>query len=462
MSSVLVPVDFADRSVKINLFDLDRRGMEDFLAAQGEKPWRASQLMQWIHQRGIVDFAAMSNLSKPLRTRLEEVAELTLPQVALAQASRDGTVKWLLRLADGNGIETVFIPEEGRGTLCISSQVGCSLNCSFCSTARQGYNRNLRTAEIISQVFVARRDLAERGLGERPITNVVLMGMGEPLLNFDNVTRAMGLMLDDHAYGPSKRRVTLSTAGVVPALDRLREVMPVSLAVSLHATNDALRDELVPINRKYPLAELLAACRRYVDCQPRRRVTFEYVMLAGINDGIADARALIRLLRDVPAKINLIPFNPFPGTDYTTSSQAVIDRFRDALMTAGIMTVTRRTRGDDIDAACGQLAGKVMDRTRRSERMRAGSGEHAWAGIDSAVVSVLVLVLVLVLSGCASKQAQQSAESPAQINARLGLNYMQQGNYEIAMEKLKRALEQDPNLADAHHYIAEPTRPSQW
>ncbi len=351
--------------------------MEDFLAAQGEKPWRASQLMQWMHQRGVVDFAAMSNLSKPLRTRLEEAGELALPQVALAQASRDGTVKWLLRLADGNGIETVFIPEEGRGTLCISSQVGCSLNCSFCSTARQGYNRNLSTAEIISQVFVARRDLMARGLGERPITNIVLMGMGEPLLNFDNVTRAISLMLDDHAYGLSKRRVTLSTAGVVPALDRLREVMPVSLAVSLHATNDALRDELVPINRKYPLAELLAACRRYVDCQPRRRVTFEYVMLAGVNDSPAEARALIRLLRDVPSKVNLIPFNPFPETNYTTSSQTAIDRFRDTLMAAGIMTVTRRTRGDDIDAACGQLAGKVMDRTRRSERLRAGQGDHA-------------------------------------------------------------------------------------
>ncbi|MDR2877638.1 MAG: 23S rRNA (adenine(2503)-C(2))-methyltransferase RlmN [Chromatiales bacterium] len=376
MRSAFVPADTIARAGKINLFDLDRSGLADFLVSLGEKPWRASQLMQWCHQRGVVDFEAMSDLGKALRARLAEAGEFALPEVAMAQASRDGTVKWLLRLADGNAIETVFIPEEGRGTLCISSQVGCSLNCSFCSTARQGYNRNLTTAEIIAQVFVARRDLTERGRGERPITNVVLMGMGEPLLNFDNVVRAISLMLDDHAYGLSKRRVTLSTSGIVPALDQLREVMPVSLAVSLHATNDALRDELVPINRKYPLAELLAACRRYVDRQPRRRVTFEYVMLAGINDSIAEARALIRLLRDVPSKINLIPFNPFPGTDYRTSSQAVIDRFRDVLMEAGIMTVTRRTRGDDIDAACGQLAGRVMDRTRRSERMR-GAGEHA-------------------------------------------------------------------------------------
>lgn len=374
MRSVLVPADGIAVTGKINPLDFDRRGWEEFLATLGEKPWRASQLMQWIHQRGVLDFEAMTDLSKSLRTRLAEACSPELPTVATMQASRDGTVKWLLRLADGNGIETVFIPEEDRGTLCISSQVGCTLNCSFCSTARQGYNRNLSTGEILSQIFIARRDLAARGLGERPITNVVLMGMGEPLLNFDNVTRAIEVMLDDHAYGLSKRRVTLSTAGVVPMLDRLREVAPVSLAVSLHATNDALRDELVPINRKYPLAELLEACRRYVDRQPRRRITFEYVMLEGINDSVADARALVRLLRNVPSKVNLIPFNPFPGSGYRTSSQEAIDRFRDVVMAAGIVTVTRRTRGDDIDAACGQLAGKVMDRTRRSERMRQDIG----------------------------------------------------------------------------------------
>lgn len=374
MRSVLVPADGIAVTGKINPLDFDRRGWEEFLATLGEKPWRASQLMQWIHQRGVLDFEAMTDLSKSLRMRLAEACSPELPTVATMQASRDGTVKWLLRLADGNGIETVFIPEEDRGTLCISSQVGCTLNCSFCSTARQGYNRNLSAGEILSQIFIARRDLAARGLGERPITNVVLMGMGEPLLNFDNVTRAIEVMLDDHAYGLSKRRVTLSTAGVVPMLDRLREVAPVSLAVSLHATNDALRDELVPINRKYPLAELLEACRRYVDRQPRRRITFEYVMLEGINDSVADARALVRLLRNVPSKVNLIPFNPFPGSGYRTSSQEAIDRFRDVVMAAGIVTVTRRTRGDDIDAACGQLAGKVMDRTRRSERMRQDIG----------------------------------------------------------------------------------------
>ncbi len=374
MRSVLVPADGIAVTGKINPLDFDRRGAEEFLAALGEKPWRASQLIQWIHQRGVLDFDAMTDLAKGLRSRLAQMCGPELPAVATMQASRDGTVKWLLRLADGNGIETVFIPEDDRGTLCISSQVGCTLNCSFCSTARQGYNRNLSTGEILSQIFIARRDLAARGLGERPITNVVLMGMGEPLLNFDNVTRAIDVMLDDHAYGLSKRRVTLSTAGVVPMLDRLREVAPVSLAVSLHATNDALRDELVPINRKYPLAELLDACRRYVDRQPRRRITFEYVMLDGVNDSLADARALVRLLRNVPSKVNLIPFNPFPDSGYRTSSQQAIDRFRDVVMAAGIVTVTRRTRGDDIDAACGQLAGKVMDRTRRSERLRQDAG----------------------------------------------------------------------------------------
>jgi 23S rRNA (adenine2503-C2)-methyltransferase len=358
---------------RINLFDLDRAGMEAFFLSHGEKAFRASQLLQWIHQRSTLDFEAMSNLSKPLRAWLVAHAEVRLPAIAREQASHDGTVKWLLGLEDGNAIETVFIPEADRGTLCISSQVGCALNCSFCSTARQGYNRNLSSGEIIAQVFVARCALLARGLGERPITNVVFMGMGEPMLNFDAVVPAIRLLLDDHAYGLSKRRVTVSTAGVIPALDRLREECPVSLAVSLHAPNDALRNELVPLNRKYPLAELLAACRRYVDRQPRRRVTFEYVMLAGINDGPAEARALVRLLSDVPSKVNLIPFNPFPGVHYRTSDPAVIDRFRDVLMRAGIMTVTRKTRGDDIAAACGQLAGQVNDRTRRSERLRAAS-----------------------------------------------------------------------------------------
>ncbi len=364
-------------AARLNLLGLDRGGLESFFVSIGEKPFRASQLMQWVYQRGVSDFAAMSDISKGLRTRLEETAELRLPEIIREQASRDGTVKWLLRVDGGNAVETVFIPETDRGTLCISSQVGCTLNCSFCSTARQGYNRDLSTAEIIAQVLIAQRTLIRRGLGERPVTNVVLMGMGEPLLNFDNVVPAIRLMLDDHAFGLSKRRVTLSTAGVVPMLDRLRETCPVSLAVSLHATRDALRDELVPLNRKYPLRELLDACRRYVDRQPRRRVTFEYVMLKGVNDSVADARALVKLLHDVPSKVNLIPFNPFPGTSYETSEPDVIDRFRDVLMKAGITTVTRRTRGDDIDAACGQLAGKVMDRTRRSERLKMTTGNEA-------------------------------------------------------------------------------------
>jgi 23S rRNA (adenine2503-C2)-methyltransferase len=378
MSSAPAPAETSGPPpARVNLLDLDRQGLEAFFVSAGEKAFRASQLMQWVYQRGVTDFDAMSDISKDLRSRLGKTAGIVLPEVIREQASRDGTVKWLLRLEGGNAVETVFIPESDRGTLCISSQVGCMLNCSFCSTARQGYNRDLSTAEIIAQVLIAQLTLIRRGLGERPVTNVVLMGMGEPLLNFDNVVRAIRLMLDDHAFGLSKRRVTLSTAGVVPMLDCLRETCPVSLAVSLHATNDALRDELVPLNRKYPLRELLAACRRYVDRQPRRRVTFEYVMLKDVNDSVAEARALVKLLKDVPAKVNLIPFNPFPGTGYVTSTQETIDRFRDVLMKAGIMTVTRKTRGDDIDAACGQLAGKVMDRTRRSERLRLTPGENA-------------------------------------------------------------------------------------
>ncbi len=347
---------------------LDRAAMTAFFAGLGEKPFRGAQVLQWIHQRGVSDFAAMTNISKPLRTRLPDTAEIRAPEVVMDQQAQDGTRKWLLRLSDGNCIETVFIPEEDRGTLCVSSQVGCTLNCSFCSTAQQGFNRNLDAAEIIAQVWAANRALGKDPNGERIITNVVMMGMGEPLLNFDNVVRAMHLMLDDLAYGLSRRRVTLSTAGVVPALDRLRLACPVSLAVSLHAPDDALRNELVPLNKKYPIAELLEACKRYIADEPRRRVTFEYVMLSGINDSIEQAHALARLLRDVPSKVNLIPFNPFPKTRYTRSPKEVIDRFRQELIEAGLVTVTRKTRGDDIDAACGQLAGRVQDRTRRSQR----------------------------------------------------------------------------------------------
>ncbi len=368
MNSAPVPAEDLASTGKINLLNFDRHALEAFFVARGEKAFRASQVLQWIYQRGCDDISQMSNLAKSLRGWLGEQGEIRLPAIEREQRSRDGTVKWLLRLDDGNGIETVFIPEEDRGTLCISSQVGCSLNCSFCSTARQGYNRNLSTGEIVAQLWIAQRTLRAYGYGDRPITNIVLMGMGEPLLNFDNVVGAIGLMLDDFAFGLSKRRVTLSTAGVVPEIDHLREVCDVSLAVSLHAPNDALRDQLVPINRKYPLRELIAACKRYVDRQPRRRITFEYVMLAGINDGVEHARELVRLLKGVPSKLNLIPFNPFPGSGYDTSAADAIDRFRDIAMAADIMTVTRKTRGDDIDAACGQLAGSVFDRTRRSQR----------------------------------------------------------------------------------------------
>lgn len=353
---------------KTNLLGLGREGLEAFFVSLGEKPFRATQALQWIHQYGLDDIAGMSNISKALRTRLSEIAEIRAPEVVLEPQAQDGTRKWLLRLADGNCIETVFIPEEDRGTLCVSSQVGCALNCSFCSTAKQGFNRNLTAAEIIGQVWVANRALGRDPKGERIITNVVMMGMGEPLLNFDAVVSAMRIMLDDLAYGLSKRRVTLSTAGMAPQLDRLRDACPVSLAVSLHAPDDALRNELVPLNKKYPIAELLAACKRYVGDEPRRRVTFEYVMLDGVNDSPEQARALARLLRDVPSKVNLIPFNPFPQAGYRRSSQAAIDCFRDILLKAGLVTVTRRPRGDDIDAACGQLAGRVQDRTRRSQR----------------------------------------------------------------------------------------------
>ena len=349
---------------KTNLLELDRKGLEALFVGLGEKPFRARQLLPWIHRRGVTEFGAMTDIAKELRARLAEVAEVGVPQVVHRQDSQDGTRKWLMQLDCGDRIETVFIPEDDRGTLCVSSQVGCALDCSFCSTARQGFNRNLSTAEIIGQLWVAAHELGESGA----VTNVVLMGMGEPLTNFDNVVRAMGLMMDDLAYGLSKRRVTLSTAGIVPGIERLREVSEASLALSLHAPTDELRNELVPLNRKYPIREVLAACRRYVEREPRRRVTIEYVMLDGVNDSPAQARQLARLLRGYPAKVNLIPFNPFPGTRYRRSSQAVIDRFRDILVAAGLTTITRKTRGDDIDAACGQLVGRVRDRSRRQLR----------------------------------------------------------------------------------------------
>lgn len=353
-------------AAKTNLLGLDRAALEAFFLERGEKAFRAVQVMKWIHQRGVTDFAQMTDISKSLRARLLEEAEVRAPELVMEQESGDGTRKWVMRLDDGNAIETVYIPDGDRATLCVSSQVGCALDCTFCATARQGFNRNLTAAEIIAQLWFAWHALPANARGERPITNVVMMGMGEPLLNFDNVVAAMGLMQDDHAYGLSKRRVTLSTSGVVPAMDRLAGTIDVALAVSLHAPEDALRDRLVPLNRKYPIAELMAACDRYLEGKNyRSRITYEYVMLDGINDQPEHARKLVKLLRHRPAKVNLIPFNPFPGTRYRRSPQDVIDRFGSILNEAGIVTITRRTRGDEIDAACGQLAGKVQDRSRR-------------------------------------------------------------------------------------------------
>jgi 23S rRNA (adenine2503-C2)-methyltransferase len=313
----------------------------------------------------------MTDVGKALRTKLDACAELVLPNVMHEQQSADGTTKWVLALPGGNAIETVYIPETGRGTLCVSSQVGCSLNCSFCSTAKQGFNRNLSTSEIIGQVWIANRRLKVLGRGERPITNVVMMGMGEPLLNFDNVVAAMELMRDDFGFGLANKRVTLSTAGLVPMIDELSEKSDVSLAVSLHAPNDALRDQLVPLNKKYPIAELMAACNRYVAKRPRSSITFEYTLMKGVNDKPEYARALVKLLRRVPSKLNLIPFNPFPGTEYERSDAATIETFKKIVMEAGLIATVRRTRGDDIDAACGQLVGQVLDRTRRSREHRA-------------------------------------------------------------------------------------------
>jgi 23S rRNA (adenine2503-C2)-methyltransferase len=349
----------------VNLLNFNLEELTAFFAEIGEKPFRAKQVLRWMHQFGADDFAEMSDLAKSLRAKLGQAAAIEPPRLMSEQVSADGTRKWLLDVGAGNGVETVFIPEDDRGTLCVSTQVGCALACSFCSTARQGFNRNLTVAEIIGQLWWANKALGRDPKGERIISNVVLMGMGEPLANFDNVVAALDLMLDDHAYGLSRRRVTVSTSGVVPALDRLRERCPVALAVSLHAPNDRLRDMLVPINKKYPLAELMAACRRYLEHAPRDFITFEYVMLDGVNDTPAHARELIALVRDVPCKFNLIPFNPFPDSGYGRSAPDTVRRFGDLLMRAGLVVTTRKTRGDDIDAACGQLAGKVQDKTRR-------------------------------------------------------------------------------------------------
>jgi 23S rRNA (adenine2503-C2)-methyltransferase len=350
----------------VNLLGLPRQELETFVAEHLDaKPFRARQLMKWIYRRGAADFAAMSDLAKEFRGQLAAVARISVPQIVTEQRSADGTRKWMLRMDEAQGIETVYIPEPGRGTLCISSQVGCAMDCSFCATAQQGFNRNLSVAEIVGQVWLANRELRGPGADDavRPITNIVFMGMGEPLANYRNVVPAMRIFLDDLGYDLSRRRVTLSTSGLVPQIYKLAEECNVALAVSLHAPTDELRNELVPINRRHPIAELLAACWHYIDKQNGRSVTFEYVMLDGINDKPEQARQLARLLRGRPAKVNLIPFNIFPGTRYRRSSAATIVRFRDILNDNGVIATTRRPRGDDIAAACGQLAGKVADRT---------------------------------------------------------------------------------------------------
>ncbi len=366
-----MPVMTADID-KLNLLNLNRAGLQEFFLSLGEKPFRAKQLLQWVHQRGVIDFDQMTDMSKSLRERLKADCCIQFPEVIEEQLSEDGTRKWLLRV-DGsdNAVESVLIPEKGRNTLCISSQVGCMLNCSFCSTATQGFNRNLTTAEIVGQLFYVHHSLKAEG-NETGITNVVMMGMGEPLLNFDAVITAVDLMGDDFAYGISKRRITISTAGVVPAMKQLDEVTDVALAVSLHAPDDVLRNRLVPLNKKYPIAQLMEACHSYVDGYRGRKITFEYVMLKGVNDSLEHARALVKLLGKIPSKLNLIPFNPFPGAAYECSDQATINRFRDYVLSKGIVTVTRRARGDDIDAACGQLVGDFRDRSRRREKFELG------------------------------------------------------------------------------------------
>ena len=348
--------------MKTNLLGLDAAGLERFFAAQGEKPFRARQVLKWIHQRGKDDFAAMSNLSREARAKLAAGAVVEAPQIVGDQRAEDGTRKWLLKVDGANAVEAVFIPEVARNTLCISSQAGCVLDCAFCSTGKQGFNRNLNTAEIVGQLWLARRLTGVR------ISNVVMMGMGEPLLNLDAVIPALHLMLDDNAYGLSRRRVTVSTSGVVPEMDRLRDACPVALAVSLHAPNDALRDRLVPINRKYPLRELIAACNRYLEKAPRDFITFEYVMLDGINDADEHARELVALARRVRCKFNLIPFNPFTGSGFKRSGIERLRAFAAILQRAGLTVTVRKTRGDDIAAACGQLAGDVADRTARTRR----------------------------------------------------------------------------------------------
>ena len=371
-----------------NLLDLEPAALIRWCGELGEQPFRAKQLQRWIHQFGEADFDAMTDLAKSLREKLKLHATVTAPAIISDNTASDGTRKWLIDVGDGNAVETVFIPEENRGTLCVSTQAGCAVNCRFCSTGKQGFSRNLTIGEIVGQLWMAERTLRrEKGItggpkGERQITNVVMMGMGEPLLNYEPTVAALKLMLDDNAYGLSRRRVTVSTSGVVPMMDKLSSDCAVALAVSLHASNDSLRDELVPLNRKYPLVELLAACKRYLEFAPRDFITFEYCMLDGVNDTDVHARELLQLVSDVPCKFNLIPFNPFPASGLRRSGASRIKAFSQVLMDAGIVTTVRKTRGDDIDAACGQLAGDVQDRTRLQERMRSLDSYQQKYGTD--------------------------------------------------------------------------------
>ncbi len=351
-----------------NLLDFNHQELTEFVAKFGHKPFRANQLLRWIYKDGEQSFDNMSDIAKDFRETLNSNAQISLPEIKLDHTSHDGTRKWLLNVGESNLIEMVFIPETSRGTLCVSSQVGCALECTFCSTGRQGFNRNLTSAEIIGQLWLANNliDKSEN-IKQNAVTNVVMMGMGEPLTNYKNVVHALEMMLDDRIYGLSRRRVTLSTSGLVPAINQLREDCPVSLAISLHASNDQLRDQIVPINKKYPIKSLMEACSAYIEKAPRDFITFEYVMLDGINDFIDQARELIKITQDVPCKFNLIPFNPFPNSGYKCSSKDTIREFQKILIDAGIVTTIRKTRGDDIDAACGQLAGKVIDKTKRTK-----------------------------------------------------------------------------------------------
>jgi 23S rRNA (adenine2503-C2)-methyltransferase len=369
---------------KANLLDFTLPGLTDWFAEHGEKPFRAKQVFQWIHQRGVADFDAMTDLAKSLREKLKAIAEVKPPAILSEHRSADGTVKWLFDVGVGNGVETVYIPEDDRGTLCVSSQVGCALDCKFCSTGRQGFNRDLQVAEVIGQLWVANKRLEEmeaQGIATRladpddpspepsrsprPVSNVVMMGMGEPLNNFQPVVDSMSIMLNDHAYGLSRRRVTLSTSGVVPNIRKLADALPVALAVSLHAPNDEIRSRIMPINDAYPIAKLLDACREYLEVSPRDFITFEYVMLKGVNDAPEHARELARLLKSVPSKVNLIPFNPFPDSGFETTDMERVRRFQQILLDAGYIATVRKTRGDDIDAACGQLAGQVVNRMKK-------------------------------------------------------------------------------------------------